>query len=97
MGDNASLNMIVGTIFPSMSLHGQQPRTIIVAHPRSATLTELWRCYFVDADAPEEAKRFLRSYSLRYSGPAGMTEQDDMENWNYASAASKGTIARLHP
>ncbi len=30
-------------------------------------------------------------------GPAGMTEQDDMENWNYAHAASRGTIARRHP
>jgi len=26
-----------------------------------------------------------------------MTEEDDMENWNYASAASKGTIARRYP
>ncbi len=26
-----------------------------------------------------------------------MTEQDDMENWNYASEASKGVIARRHP
>ena len=31
---------------------------------------------------------------MRYSGPAGMTEQDDMENWLYASTASKGTIAK---
>jgi hypothetical protein len=34
---------------------------------------------------------------MRYSGPAGMTEQDDMENWNYATAASSGTIARRYP
>ena len=80
-----------------MSLHGQQPRTIIVAHPRGATRTELWRVYFVDKNAPADVKRFLRRYYLRYSGPAGMTEQDDMENWNYASAASEGTIARRHP
>ena len=26
-----------------------------------------------------------------------MTEQDDMENWNYAHAASRGTIARRFP
>ena len=26
-----------------------------------------------------------------------MTEQDDMENWNYAHEASRGTIARRHP
>ncbi len=39
----------------------------------------------------------LRRYYMRYSGPAGMTEQDDMENWNYATAASSGTIARRYP
>jgi hypothetical protein len=26
-----------------------------------------------------------------------MTESDDMENWNYASAASSGVIARRYP
>jgi hypothetical protein len=41
---------------------------------------------------------FLRQYYyIRYSGPAGLTEQDDMENWNYAHAASRGTIARRYP
>ena len=44
-------------------------------------------------DAPKAVKNFLRHYYMRYSGPAGMTEQDDMENWLYASAASKGTVA----
>ena len=44
-----------------------------------------------------EVKDFLRDYYIRYSGPAGMTEQDDMENWNYAHAASRGTIARRYP
>lgn len=39
----------------------------------------------------------MRHYAMRYSGPGGMTEQDDMENWNYASAASKGVIARRYP
>jgi hypothetical protein len=34
---------------------------------------------------------------MRYSGPAGMTEQDDMENWLYATRASTGTIARRYP
>ena len=47
--------------------------------------------------APAEVKDFLRDYYIRYSGPAGMTEQDDMENWNYAHAASRGTIARRYP
>jgi hypothetical protein len=68
-----------------------------VWHPRSAHQTECWRWFFVDRDAPTEVKHFLRDYYIRYSGPAGMTEQDDMENWNYAHAASRGTIARRYP
>jgi phenylpropionate dioxygenase-like ring-hydroxylating dioxygenase large terminal subunit len=96
-GAKAGVVPIVGTIFPNMSFHGQQPRTILVAHPHGATKTEMWRVYFVDREAPAEVKRFLRSYYLRYSGPAGMTEQDDMENWNYATTASEGTIARRFP
>jgi hypothetical protein len=51
----------------------------------------------VDAGAPAEVKEFLRHYYMRYSGPAGMTEQDDMENWLYATRASTGTIARRNP
>ena len=42
-------------------------------------------------------KDFLRHYYIRYSGPSGLTEQDDMENWNYAHAASRGTVARRYP
>ena len=38
-----------------------------------------------------------RRFYMRYSDPAGMTEQDDMENWLHATQASKGTIARRHP
>ena len=51
----------------------------------------------MDRTAPSEVKEFLRQYYIRYSGPSGMTEQDDMENWNYAHAASKGVIARRYP
>ncbi len=97
MGTSAGTIPVVGTLFPNMSFHAQQPRTILVAHPRGPLETELWRVYFVDKEAPEAVKHYLRSYYLRYSGPAGMTEQDDMENWNYASAASLGTVARRYP
>jgi phenylpropionate dioxygenase-like ring-hydroxylating dioxygenase large terminal subunit len=97
LGDKAGIVPLIGTIFPNTSFHLQQPRTFLVSHPRSARETEMWRIYLVDKDAPEEAKRFLRSYYVRYSGPAGMTEQDDMENWSYATKASAGLIARRYP
>ena len=86
-----------GEIFPNTALHPRQPRTIAVWHPRGPHQTEVWRWYLVDQDAPLEVRDFLRQYYIRYSGPGGLTEQDDMENWNYAHAASRGTIARRYP
>jgi phenylpropionate dioxygenase-like ring-hydroxylating dioxygenase large terminal subunit len=86
-----------GTMFPNTSPLARQPRTIAAWHPRGPHQTEAWRWYLVDADAPAEVKDFLRQYYIRYSGPSGLTEQDDMENWNYAHAASRGTIARQYP
>jgi phenylpropionate dioxygenase-like ring-hydroxylating dioxygenase large terminal subunit len=87
----------VGTIWPNASFHGNQPRNICVWHPHGPESTEAWRFFLVDADAPQEVKDFLRGYYMRYSGPAGMTEQDDMENWNYATAGSRGVVARRYP
>ena len=84
-------------MFPTMSYLARQPRSIAVWHPRGALQTEAWRWFLVDREAPQEVKDVLRHYAMRYSGPGGLTEQDDMENWNYASAASKGVIARRYP
>src|ERR1700733_10736672 len=97
LGEKARMLPLVGTIFPNASYHGRQPRGICVWHPHSPTETEAWRFFLVDADAPAAVKDVLRHYYMRYSGPAGMTEQDDMENWLYATAASKGTIAKRYP
>ena len=97
LGDKARLLGLVGTVFPNMSYLARQPRSISVWHPRGPHTTEAWRWFLVDRDVPEEVKEMLRHYYIRYSGPAGMTEQDDMENWNYAHAASRGPIARRHP
>jgi phenylpropionate dioxygenase-like ring-hydroxylating dioxygenase large terminal subunit len=97
LGDTSRLLGLVGTVFPNMSYLARQPRSIAVWHPRGPHKTEAWRWFLVDKDAPAEVKDTLRHYYVRYSGPAGMTEQDDMENWNYAHAASRGVIARRHP
>ncbi len=97
MGEKARLIPFTGNLFPNVSYHGRQPRGLCVWHPHSPTETEAWRFFLVDADAPAKVKDFLRHYYMRYSGPAGMTEQDDMENWLYATAASRGSIARRYP
>lgn len=97
LGDKARLMPFVGTLFPNTSFHGRQPRSICVWHPNGPESTEAWRFFLVDADAPQSVKDFMRRYYMRYSGPAGMTEQDDMENWNYATAGARGPIAKRYP
>ncbi len=94
LGDGMRVRHRVGTIFPNMSFHGIQPRTLTVFHPISATEMEMWRMYLVDEDAPEAVKEMARHYYLRYSGPGGMTESDDLENWSQATEASKGAVAQ---
>jgi phenylpropionate dioxygenase-like ring-hydroxylating dioxygenase large terminal subunit len=85
------------TMFPNMSFSAGFPRTILVAHPISATETEVWRWFVVDKSAPDFVREWLRQYYMRYAGPGGMTEQDDMENWDYATQASTGVVARRFP
>jgi phenylpropionate dioxygenase-like ring-hydroxylating dioxygenase large terminal subunit len=84
-------------MFPNVAMHTQAfPHSILVAHPVSATETELWRWYMIDRAAPPVFRDWMRHYGMRYSGPAGMTEKDDMENWDYATNASRGAIARRY-
>lgn len=86
------------TYFPNMSLHSQwMPRTILVAHPVGPFETEVWRWYLVDRDAPDFVVDYMRKYVVRYSGPGGLTEQDDLENWDYATDASRGVLAQRYP
>ena len=84
-----------GNIFPNATFGAQLG--MAVWHPQGPSETEVWRWYFVDKDAPPEVRELWRHYSVLYSGPVGVTEQDDSEAWNYAQKASSGTIARATP
>jgi phenylpropionate dioxygenase-like ring-hydroxylating dioxygenase large terminal subunit len=81
-------------VWPNINV---QPQRLLIWHPHGAGVTESWRAYPVDRDAPQFVKDAQRRYMMRYGGPCGLTESDDMENWNYAHAASAGTIAGRLP
>ena len=87
----------VSTIVPNMSTLRVFNLTIAVWHPVGPMMTEAWRWDFVDKKAPAEVKAYWRDQLLKWSGPTGMVEEDDMENWNYASEASNGITARGRP
>jgi phenylpropionate dioxygenase-like ring-hydroxylating dioxygenase large terminal subunit len=81
-------------VWPNVNI---QPQRILLWHPHGVGVTESWRQYPVDRDAPKLVKDAQRRYMMRYGGPAGLTESDDMENWNYAFPASLGHIAQRLP
>jgi phenylpropionate dioxygenase-like ring-hydroxylating dioxygenase large terminal subunit len=83
-----------GCIWPNVIVQAQR---ILVKHPAGVGRTESWRLYQIDRNAPKLVKDAERRYMMRYGGPTGLTESDDMENWNYAHPASLGTIARRLP
>ena len=95
MGKHWRLGSMNGNVFPN----GTQGTNLsmCVWHPNGPDSTEMWRWYFVQRDMPQEVKDMLRHYYMRYGGPVGLTEEDDMENWSYAHKASKGVIARRYP
>ena len=86
------------TVFPNMGYIARQPQRMALWSPGGGPQrSEYWNWCLVDKDAPKKVKDMIRHYALRYSGPGGLTEQDDMENWNYASKASAGVISKRLP
>ena len=84
-----------GTIFPNVS-YSNGVQSMGTWHPNGPHETETWRIFLVPEAAPSEVKNVLRHYVIRYQGPSGLTEQDDMENWGLANEGARGTIARRH-
>ncbi len=91
----ANLGPISGVVFPSFCVLWAH-NTIRVWHPRGPDKTELWSWHITDkAASPEVQKASVAYYNLTF-GVSGMFEQDDSENWNQATQASRGTVARRY-
>lgn len=97
LGDQARLFNKGGIVFPNMHFNTGGRTMIGVWVPLAPGQTEVWRWLFVPKDAPKIVKDTLRHFYLRYAGPGGMTEQDDMENWSAAQRGTSGTVSRRLP
>ncbi len=93
MGKMASLYRVGPAIFPNAGFFSGMR----IMHPNGPMMMELWTYYFVDRDAPQEIKDAIIANEVLWTGPGGLTQQDDMENWANLTAASKGPIARRLP
>jgi phenylpropionate dioxygenase-like ring-hydroxylating dioxygenase large terminal subunit len=97
LGDQSRLLIRGGVIFPNTHFNSAGRTMIGVWLPLSASRTEVWRWLFVPRNAPSAVKDTLREYYLRYAGPAGLVEQDDMENWTAAQRGTQGIVSRKYP
>ncbi|MCB2062260.1 MAG: aromatic ring-hydroxylating dioxygenase subunit alpha [Novosphingobium sp.] len=87
------LDLPTATVFPNFSILGRNS-TIRVAHPISATRTEMWSWILVDKAADPEAKEaFRKQYQVTF-GPGGMLESDDGENWSGVMYGARGSQSR---
>ena len=83
------------TVFPNLCFNTSS-NTMRVWQPRGPHETEVWLWTLVDKDAPAEVKRLMRQAGQRHFSPAGLFEQDDMDNWEQVTRAAGGRISRQH-
>jgi phenylpropionate dioxygenase-like ring-hydroxylating dioxygenase large terminal subunit len=97
LGDKERLLNRGGLIFPNCVYNAANRTSISLYVPRAPGRTEIWKWLFVPKNAPQVVKDVMRNYLLRYTGPAGMVEQDDFENWGNAQMGAQSELARRMP
>jgi phenylpropionate dioxygenase-like ring-hydroxylating dioxygenase large terminal subunit len=65
--------------------------------PRGPDRTEIWWFTLIDRNIPAERRDKIVRRANHTFGPAGMLEQDDGENWDQSTRATRGVIGRRYP
>lgn len=97
------LRVCVGNIFPNLSFietqvkRGQKAVIIRQWQPTSGTGMEVLSWVFAEAEAADDYKDSVLRKGFHNFGAAGVFEQDDMELWISATAASNNPIAARYP
>jgi PAH dioxygenase large subunit len=97
------LRVIVGTIFPNLSFIetqvGPAQKAIIFRQwqPVSGTEMEILSWVLAEKEASPEYKATVLRKGFHNFGAAGVFEQDDLELWASATAASNNPVAKQYP
>jgi len=78
-------------IFPNIGAVGSIFR---IMNPQGPDASEIWSYVLVDKNAPPEVKEAIVVARQRISGPNGIQQKDDMENWFIQTRYSKGLMTR---
>ena len=98
-----NLRVCVGTVFPNLSFvesqvgPGEKALIVRLWHPVNATEMEVLSWVFAEIEANDEYKESALRNGFHNFGAAGVFEQDDMELWASATAASDNSIAQQYP
>jgi hypothetical protein len=97
------LRVIVGTIFPNLSFIetqvGPAQKAIIIRQwqPVSGTEMEILSWVLAEKEASADYKATVLRKGFHNFGAAGVFEQDDLELWASATAASNNPVAKQYP
>jgi phenylpropionate dioxygenase-like ring-hydroxylating dioxygenase large terminal subunit len=78
-------------VFPNIGAVG---RIFRILHPQGPDAVEMWSYILIDKNAPKEVKEAIVIGRQRISGPNGLQQNDDMENWYIQTRYSKGFMNR---
>ena len=68
-----------------------------LALPRGPLLTEFWHFVVVEKAMPKELKKALCIGSVSNNGPAGLFEQDDLDNWRQVTEGARTPMGQSLP
>ena len=97
------LRVTVGNVFPNFSFIestvGHRERAIIIRfwQPTGGTEMEIVSWVLAEREATADYKAHVLKYGPRMFGTAGVFEQDDLELWASAAAASSNPVAERLP
>ncbi|MGE0736427.1 MAG: Rieske 2Fe-2S domain-containing protein [Alphaproteobacteria bacterium] len=86
-----------GNIFPNFSLNNfsaLRPIGLYLWHPRAADMIEAWQWCGVDSEAPASLKEMIRLDFARQQATAGIAGQDDTENFEQVTEATRGVVGQ---
>jgi dibenzofuran dioxygenase alpha subunit len=86
-----------GNIFPNFSFNNfsaLRPIGFYIWHPRAPAKLEAWQWCAVDSEAPESVKEIMRVDFTRQQATAGIAGQDDTENFEQVTEATRGAVAQ---
>jgi phenylpropionate dioxygenase-like ring-hydroxylating dioxygenase large terminal subunit len=86
-----------GNIFPNLSINdfsALRPIGLYLWHPRGPTAIDAWQWCVIDSAAPDAVKEIARVDFQRMQAVTGIAAQDDSENFEQVTQATRGVIGQ---